>query len=285
MAGGRQCEPTRPCCSPLPLRTVHTPQPGGGHRQRSGFGVEVLIDGRPVHRVPGPRHALHRGLKGREYAIRLRNPLGVRVAVALSVDGLNTIDAKRSTAHTARKWVLGPYETVVISGWQTSSSQARQFFFTSEEQSYAQWLGQDPRHGHRSARCSSASVSRGRAADVGAVVGCPRKSAADDRGRGRQPLLRRQPQERRKGDSCRNEASGEARGHTPPPASAGTPTTGAAGLPGPRAAPRGVHQPALRVPAATGAARRAAASPRPPGATRTGARLRAGVLPGTEVRA
>ena len=46
--------------------------------------------------------------KGREYAIRLRNPYPVRVAVALSVDGLNTIDARETSADGARKWVLDP---------------------------------------------------------------------------------------------------------------------------------------------------------------------------------
>ena len=103
--------------------------------------VELLVDG-----TPQPRYA-HQGRwyvearKGREYAIRLRNPYPVRVAVALSVDGLNTIDARESTAADARKWVLGPYETVTISGWQTSQSEARRFEFTTEERSYGQALG------------------------------------------------------------------------------------------------------------------------------------------------
>ena len=103
--------------------------------------VEILVDG-----VPQPRYA-HRGrwyveaLKGREYAIRLHNPYAVRVAVALSVDGLNTIDARETTAQGARKWVLGPYQTVTISGWQTSQTDARRFEFTTEAQSYGQALG------------------------------------------------------------------------------------------------------------------------------------------------
>ena len=63
------------------------------------------------------------------------------MAVALSVDGLNTIDARESTAADARKWVLGPFETVTISGWQTSQSEARRFEFTTEERSYGQALG------------------------------------------------------------------------------------------------------------------------------------------------
>ena len=103
--------------------------------------VEILVDGVPQ------RHYAHRGrwyveaLKGREYAIRLHNPYEVRVAVALSVDGLNTIDARETTAEGARKWVLGPYQTVTISGWQTSQNDARRFEFTTEAQSYGQALG------------------------------------------------------------------------------------------------------------------------------------------------
>jgi hypothetical protein len=103
--------------------------------------VEILVDGVPQTRYP------HRGRwyvvaqKGREYAIRLHTPYAVRVAVALSVDGLNTIDARKTTAHGARKWVLGPYETVTISGWQTSQTVARRFEFTTEAQSYGHALG------------------------------------------------------------------------------------------------------------------------------------------------
>jgi hypothetical protein len=115
---------------------VHAAPPASNCR------LEVLVDGRavPEYHALGTRYV--EALKGKEYAIRLHNPFDVRVAVALSVDGLNTIDARRTSAATARKWVLGPHETVTISGWQVSMSQARRFYFTSEEASYAQRLGQ-----------------------------------------------------------------------------------------------------------------------------------------------
>jgi len=103
--------------------------------------MEILVDGhrRPAYPARGTLYI--EALKGREYEIRVRNPYPVRVAVALSVDGLNTIDAGHTNAQAARKWVLGPYETVTISGWQTSMTHARRFEFTSEEQSYGAWLG------------------------------------------------------------------------------------------------------------------------------------------------
>jgi hypothetical protein len=57
----------------------------------------------------------------KEYSIRISNPLGVCVAVALSVDGLNTINAQ----HTEPGWKLGlsTYESIVIDGWQVNSQQ------------------------------------------------------------------------------------------------------------------------------------------------------------------
>ena len=107
----------------------------------AGFQVDILVDGRhvPVYFGHGLRYV--EAIKGKKYSIRLRNPLGVRVAVALSVDGLNTIDARHTDPRSAQKWVLGPYETITISGWQTGMNNARRFFFTSEEQSYGAWLG------------------------------------------------------------------------------------------------------------------------------------------------
>src|SRR5439155_16720791 len=80
-------------------------------------------------------------LKNREYSLRLRNGTGERIAIALSVDGLNSIDARATSAVEARKWVLDPYQTITLDGWQTSTNTARRFFFTTEDRSYGDWLG------------------------------------------------------------------------------------------------------------------------------------------------
>ncbi len=117
-------------------RTTVVASPAG-----SSADVDVLVGGAPQRRYAHDGRWYIEALKGREYAIRLHNPYSVRVAVALSVDGLNTIDARETAASGARKWVLNPYETVTISGWQTSRTHARRFEFTTEQQSYGQALG------------------------------------------------------------------------------------------------------------------------------------------------
>lgn len=107
-----------------------------------GFSVEVLVNGTPRPEYAARGTLYIEALKGKNYALRLHNPLPCRVAVALAVDGLNTIDAAHTDAWGARKWVLGPYETVVIPGWQVSGAHARKFTFTGERGSYGASLGQ-----------------------------------------------------------------------------------------------------------------------------------------------
>jgi hypothetical protein len=135
--------------------------------------VEILVNGAPVPRYAHGGRWYIEALKGREYAIQLRNPHAVRVAVALSVDGLNTIDARTTTAVSARKWVLDPFQTVIISGWQTSRSEARRFEFTTEAQSYGQALGKTENPGLITAvffkerpRATSRQLQRERPADA-----------------------------------------------------------------------------------------------------------------------
>jgi len=106
------------------------------------FEVQVLVHGRPLEEYHARNRVYVEAQKGAEYEIRIRNPLPVRVAVALSVDGLNSIDARRTSAWNASKWVIRPYETLVVGGWQMSTERARRFYFTIEGDSYAAKLGQ-----------------------------------------------------------------------------------------------------------------------------------------------
>ena len=110
--------------------------------ERGGYSMEILIGGTPVNEYAARGKSYVEALKSREYSVRLCNRTAERIAVALSVDGLNSIDARTTTAKDAQKWVLGPYETITLDGWQVSSETARRFFFTTEEKSYGNWLGE-----------------------------------------------------------------------------------------------------------------------------------------------
>jgi hypothetical protein len=106
-----------------------------------GFSVAVLVDGMERQEYAARGSFYVEALRGRDYELRITNPLPYRVAVALSVDGLNTIDAKRTEAFAASKWVLEPYASMVVPGWQVNGATARRFTFTTEARSYGAWLG------------------------------------------------------------------------------------------------------------------------------------------------
>ncbi|HVF27065.1 MAG TPA: hypothetical protein VM943_02415 [Pyrinomonadaceae bacterium] len=111
------------------------------HIQSRNFEVEVLVEGRPAQEYFARGRRYIEAARNAEYELRIRNPLPVRVAVALSVDGLNTIDARRTGSWAASKWVIEPYQTITVGGWQMSTERARRFYFTSERDSYAAKLG------------------------------------------------------------------------------------------------------------------------------------------------
>ena len=108
----------------------------------NGFSVEVLVDGRLTAEYAARGRRYVEALENAEYELRIHNPTGSRVAVALAVDGLNTIDARHTSAWDAHKWVIEPYGTIHVRGWQMSSENARRFYFTTERDSYAAKLGQ-----------------------------------------------------------------------------------------------------------------------------------------------
>jgi len=106
------------------------------------FQMEVVVNGRPLSEYYARGRTYVQALQDAEYELRLTNTSPDRVAVALSVDGLNTIDARHTSAWNASKWVIEPYQTITISGWQMSSERARHFYFTNERDSYGAKLGQ-----------------------------------------------------------------------------------------------------------------------------------------------
>jgi hypothetical protein len=108
----------------------------------SSFELDVIVNGRPLTEYFARGRTYVEALQGAEYELRLRNSSPDRVAVALSVDGLNSIDARHTSAWNASKWVIEPYQTITISGWQMSTERARRFYFTTERDSYGAKLGQ-----------------------------------------------------------------------------------------------------------------------------------------------
>ena len=114
--------------------------PALAHKE-DALSLDVLVNGQPLGEIHGRNATYIEAVRHAEYSLRLTNRTDRRMAVAVAVDGLNTIDAKTGSAGKASKWVIGPWETITIEGWQIGADNARKFFFTSEDSSYGAWLG------------------------------------------------------------------------------------------------------------------------------------------------
>jgi len=105
------------------------------------FNVEVVSDnyGYKSEQMLG-RHSFIIAYPEERYSITLRNPMPIRVGVSLVIDGLNSIDGRPcDDLSRGRMWLIDPYSTITISGWQVDSNSARRFYFTNIGNSYAQW--------------------------------------------------------------------------------------------------------------------------------------------------
>src|SRR5512147_2607217 len=80
--------------------------------EQNGYHMEILVNSNPAPEYFHNGKIYIEAVKGREYSLRLRNPFNQRVAVAVAVDGLNTIDGRHTTALEAKKWVLEPFATI-----------------------------------------------------------------------------------------------------------------------------------------------------------------------------
>lgn len=110
--------------------------------QYYGFRMEIVDDSEGVKpEMAKSGYPFVAAAKGERYSVRIFNPLPVQVAVNLTVDGLNSITGKPSGISDGAKWMIDPYSSITIPGWQVSGGEARRFFFTNKPKSYAKWRG------------------------------------------------------------------------------------------------------------------------------------------------
>ena len=103
------------------------------------FSAYLSSHGRPFYQNWEGGKNITRVHRGDEYSIVVSNPLPVSVAVAVSVDGLNTIDGEAGRLADGAKWIINAHSSITISGWQTGDSHRRRFVFSDPRYSYARW--------------------------------------------------------------------------------------------------------------------------------------------------
>lgn len=176
--------------------------------ERGRFELSVIVDGSGAAEYPFRDRTYIEALRGKSFSLRLHNPTGERVAVALSVDGRNVVDAKRTTAGAATKWILGPGQTVDIPGWQVSGQTSRRFFFTDTARSYAKWIGDTRNVGVIEAVFFREKAPR--VAPLRAAPPAPPREASRDSAEGA-------AEETARGEAPQNKVRGQARGSSASP--------------------------------------------------------------------
>jgi hypothetical protein len=113
-----------------------------------GVSVEVEGASAPLYSaVDGSGRYYLEARQGSRYTLRLANRTGERVAVLMTVDGLNVISGERQLiTQRGRMYVLDPWESADIQGWRTSLDDVRRFTFVDEKASYAARSGKANSH-------------------------------------------------------------------------------------------------------------------------------------------
>lgn len=117
------------------------------HAQGRLVDVRILEGDRPTTLYSrgwswSPARRYFEAHEGEHYAVEMRNLTDRRIAVVMSVDGLNVLNGSRSSLSSGEPmYVLGPRECAVIRGWRTSLDEVQQFVFVNEQVSYAARVG------------------------------------------------------------------------------------------------------------------------------------------------
>lgn len=75
---------------------------------------------------------------GKRYRIKVRNKTSCRLAVTVAVDGVNSVDSETVRGRSRdSSWVLDGGRSVVIKGFQSGWTKAKEFYWTVSENAYS----------------------------------------------------------------------------------------------------------------------------------------------------
>jgi len=83
------------------------------------------------------------GRPGSKYDLVVKNHIGERVLVSLSVDGLSVMDGERASSKDKKGYIIPAYGKIKIPGWRLDNEEIARFKFAGREKAYAAKMG-DP---------------------------------------------------------------------------------------------------------------------------------------------
>ena len=189
--------------------------------------VSLEVDGTsaPLYAAPdGSGRYYLEAREGAHYSVHVANRTPERIAVMLTVDGLNAISGERQGAprlwgrsRPGRMYVLNPWERTTVNGWRTSLEDVRRFTFVDERASYA------ARSGKANAKMGWIEVTVYRERTRDARPRAQEDRVTPPRERGRERNQGRDARHDGRDSERDDERESAARGAQPEPASPATP--------------------------------------------------------------
>lgn len=110
----------------------------------SDSGTEYPLYGTHPRGAPTGSYYYMEAVKGERYSIEVTNLTGRRVAVVIAVDGRNIISGDKShLRNSERMYVIAPHTTNAFEGWRTGMTRTNRFYFTNQNDSYAERVFKD----------------------------------------------------------------------------------------------------------------------------------------------
>lgn len=113
--------------------------------QNKGIEMTVHVNGRGVKEYTHQGMSFIEARDGTNYTIKLKNNLGQRAMVVVSVDGLDVVSGKNA-AETDTGYIIDAHDSVEIKGYRISDNDSAAFVFTSKGKSYVQNTKGDARN-------------------------------------------------------------------------------------------------------------------------------------------
>lgn len=100
------------------------------------YSVDILINDKPVRKIPFQDKIFIEARHGQEYSIRVKNNAWQRILGVFSVDGLDALNGKPADEN-GNGYVINGYNSLNLEGFRVSNEKIAKFVFATKEASYA----------------------------------------------------------------------------------------------------------------------------------------------------
>ncbi len=107
---------------------------------KSNYGLELLVNGRPVKEYYKDNKSFVESRNGTEYTLRFRNNSWKRVMAILSVDGIEVLKGK-AAVEADNGYIVDAFSSIEVKGYRIDDKNVAAFKFAETAQGYNVTVG------------------------------------------------------------------------------------------------------------------------------------------------